>query len=209
MARLMFQFFSSGKRDELMLFDRMVLLLNLWDALLLGILYLTFQAFPLIFEKKHGFSTGETGMSFLGIGLGMVIAVCTEPFWNILFAREEIKYKGNPPPEIRLFMGQVGGVLVPIVPFGSGILFVFTSTFTYQVTAYRPIAASAMSSNSALRFTFAAAFPLFAGAMYNKLGTVAATGLLAGITALMAPLPFVLYRIGPKLRQSSRFAVKD
>lgn len=70
-----------------------------------------------------------------------------------------------------------------------GIIFVFTSTFTYQVTAYRPIAASAMASNSALRFTFAATFPLFAGTMYDKLGTVGATGLLAGITALMAPLP--------------------
>ncbi|KZP29647.1 MFS general substrate transporter [Athelia psychrophila] len=216
---------------QLMFFDRMVLILNLWDALLLGILYLTFQAFPIIFEQHHGFSTGETGMSFLGIGLGMIIAVATEPFWNILFAHEEKKYNGHPPPETRLYMGQVGGILVPIglvwlafttyarvpwivpiiasVPFGMGILFVFTSTFTYQVTAYRPIAASAMASNSALRFTFAAAFPLFAGSMYDKLGTVGATGLLAGITAIMAPLPFILYRIGPKLRQSSRFAVKD
>lgn len=66
-----------------MFFDRMVLFLNLWDALLLGILYLTFQAFPIIFEKHHGFSTAETGMSFLGIGLGMVIGISTEPLWNM------------------------------------------------------------------------------------------------------------------------------
>lgn len=73
--------------------------------------------------------------------------------------------------------------------FGAGMYFVFTSTFTYLVTAYRPIAASAMASNSALRSTFAAAFPLFAGAMYGRLGTVGATALLAGLTAVMAPLP--------------------
>jgi hypothetical protein len=82
--------------------------------------------------------------------------------------------------------------IVPIIasiPFGAGVLFVFTSVFTYLVTAYRPIAASAMASNSAMRSTFAAVFPLFAGPMYKRLGTVGATALLAGLTAIMAPLP--------------------
>lgn len=32
-------------------------------------------------------------------------------------------------------------------------------------------------------------FPLFAGQMYTKLGTVGATALLAGLTTLMIPLP--------------------
>lgn len=75
------------------------------------------------------------------------------------------------------------------IPFGAGIYFVFTSTFTYLVTAYRPIAASAMAANSALRSSFAAVFPLFANAMYRRLGTVGATALLAGLTTVMAPLP--------------------
>lgn len=82
--------------------------------------------------------------------------------------------------------------IVPIiasVPFGAGIYFVFTSTFTYTVTAYRPIAASAMAANSAMRSTFAAVFPLFSRAMYDRLGYVGATALLAGLTAVLAPLP--------------------
>lgn len=77
------------------------------------------------------------------------------------------------------------------IPFGTGIYFVFDSVFTYLVTAYRPIAASAMASNSFMRSTFAAVFPLFAHAMYRRLGTVGATALLAGLTTLMAPLPYV------------------
>jgi hypothetical protein len=48
-----------------------------------------------------------------------------------------------------------------------------------------------MAANSAMRSTFAAGFPLFAGAMYNTLGTVGATALLAGLTTIMAPLPYV------------------
>lgn len=84
--------------------------------------------------------------------------------------------------------------MVPIVsslPFGSGTFFIFTSVFTYLVTAYRPIAASAMAANSALRSSFAAAFPLFAHPMYVVLGAPGATALLAGIMTLMVPLPYV------------------
>lgn len=219
---------SCYKPFQLLLFDRMALLLDSWNALILGILYLAFQAFPIIFEDTHGFNTQNTGLAFIGIGLGMLSAISTQPLWNRLYARETAKYDGDPPPEMRLIMGQVGGILVPVglfwlafttypqvhwiapiiasVPFGSGIYFVFTSTFTYLVTAYRPIAASAMASNSALRSAFAAAFPLFAGAMYDRLGTVGATALLASLSTIMAPLPFIFYRIGARLRKNSRFA---
>ncbi|PPQ97319.1 hypothetical protein CVT26_006637 [Gymnopilus dilepis] len=213
---------------ELLLFDRMAFLLDLWSSMVLGILYLTFQAFPIIFMDVHGFNTQMTGMSFLGIGLGMLLAISTQPYWNSMYKRVSLQNNGKVPPETRLVMGQIGGVLVPFglfwlafttykgvpwiipiiasIPFGSGIYFVFTSTFTYLVTAYRPIAASAMASNSAMRSCLAAAFPLFAGQMYHRLGTVGATALLAGLMTILAPLPFVFRRIGARLRQKSRFA---
>ncbi|KAF9219406.1 MFS general substrate transporter [Gyrodon lividus] len=221
-------FVSCYRPFQLLLFDRMALLLDIWNSLILGILYLAFQAFPIIFEGVHHFNVQMTGLAFLGVGIGMFFAISTLPFWNRLFAREAVKFNGDPPPEVRLIMGQVGAVLAPIslfwlafttypqvhwiapviasIPFGSGVYFIFTSSFTYLVTAYRPIAASAMAGNSALRSAFAAAFPLFAGAMYDRLGTVGATALLAGLTTIMAPLPFIFYRIGAQLRMKSRFA---
>ncbi|KAI6104960.1 major facilitator superfamily domain-containing protein [Pisolithus croceorrhizus] len=214
---------SCYKPFQLLLFDRMALLLNTWNALLLGILYLAFQAFPIIFEDKHHFNLQMTGLSFLGLGIGMLLALSTLPLWNRLFEREAKKFDGTYPPEVRLIMGQVGGLfwlafttysgipwIVPIiasVPLGAGIFFSFMSTFMYLVTAYRPISASAMASNSALRCIFAAAFPLFAGPMYDRLGTVGATALLAGLTTLMAPLPFIFFCIGERLRKKSPFAV--
>jgi hypothetical protein len=75
------------------------------------------------------------------------------------------------------------------VPFSTGTYLVFTSSYTYLIVAYRPIAASTMASNSAMRATFAAVFPLFATQMYHSLGTVSATALLVCIATLMAPLP--------------------
>ncbi|KAF5364598.1 hypothetical protein D9758_005617 [Tetrapyrgos nigripes] len=243
---------------QLMIRDPMASLLNLWTSLVLGILYLAFQAFPVVFELGHGFSTQQTGMSFLGIGLGMLLALATQGYWNGVMKRETEKaekegLRGGAPPEARLYMGEVGGILIPLgllliavltppsipwplpiilgsVLFGAGVYFCFTSTFTYLVTAYRPIAASAMASNSAMRSTFAAVFPLFAGFLYggtsdggiseglkaknsgwgrigNGLGTVGATGLLAAVMALAAPLPFIFRRIGARLRARSKFAV--
>ncbi|KZT12708.1 MFS transporter [Laetiporus sulphureus 93-53] len=215
---------------KLLLFDRMALSLDVWNALILGILYLTFEAFPIIFENGFGFNYQETGMSFIGIGVGMCAALATQPLWNRFHRKKAQEHGGVLPPETRLIMGQVGAVLAPIalywlafttypsvpwiipiiasVPYGMATYYIYSSTFTYLVTAYRPIAASAMASNTALRCTFAAAFPLFAGAMYDRLGTVGATALLAGLTTVMMPLPFVYWKYGAELRAKSRFTVR-
>ncbi|THH29243.1 hypothetical protein EUX98_g4949 [Antrodiella citrinella] len=198
-------------------------------AILLGILYLAFQAFPIIFGEVHRFNTQEQGLSFLGLGIGMVIALATQPLWNRLYVRQAKENGGVRPPECNLIMGQWGAILVPVslywlafttykhipwivpmlasVPLGTGFFFCFTSIFTYLVTSYRPIAASAMAANTFMRATFAAAFPLFAGQMYGKLGTVGATALLAGLTTLTAPLPFIFYRIGARLRSKFHTAL--
>jgi len=194
--------------------------------LILGILYLAFQAFPIIFGR-HGFNQEFVGLSFLGIGVGMIVAGLSQPIWNRygtyhpLLIKEltsrcrlglkEIQEHGTIRPEFRLKMGQVGGVLIPVslfwiafttytsvhwivpiiasIPFGVGLHYSFTSTSAYLITAYRPIAASALASNSFVRSCFGSAFPLFTSAMYHKLGTVGATVLVGSLATLFAPLP--------------------
>ena len=73
-------------------------------ALIPGILYLTFQAFPIIFGRVHGFNVQMTGLSFIGIGIGMVLALCSQPLWDKLNARMMVKHNGSPPPEARLII---------------------------------------------------------------------------------------------------------
>ena len=79
--------------------------------------------------------------------------------------------------------------IIASILFGMSVFYSFNAVFTYLVVAYGPIAASAMASNTFVRGCFAAAFPLFTDAMYKKLGTVGATGLLGGLAALFTPLP--------------------
>jgi hypothetical protein len=54
---------------------------------LLGILYLFFGAFGLVFKNNHGFSLHEVGLSFLGIGIGMLIAMASTPLWRRNYSR--------------------------------------------------------------------------------------------------------------------------
>ncbi|KAH9172062.1 MFS general substrate transporter, partial [Lactarius sanguifluus] len=208
---------------QLLLFDPMALLINLWASFVLGLLFLTYEAFPIIFTEKHHFSMQMTGLTFIGPGVGVFIGLATTPYWNRLFAEKN----GEPPPEFRLLIGQVGAILVsgslfgmaftiyagmhwmgPIiasVPFGTGAYFVFTSSVSYLVVAYRPVAASALAGSTAMRSLFGAAFPLFTDQAYHRLSIVGATVLLASIATLLVPLPFVFYRIGARLRQQSKF----
>ncbi|CBQ72989.1 related to multidrug resistant protein [Sporisorium reilianum SRZ2] len=218
---------STTRPFELLVRQVMLLLLCLWSALLLGILYLFFVAFPIVFEE-HGFNLQEVGLSFLGIGIGMITAVLTMPFWARHYTRlVQTKGNGVAEPEFRLPVAMVGAVLLPIgmfwfafttyrsihwivpilgtVIFGIGISYIYTSVFTYTTHAYRPVAASAMAANSFCRSSWAAAFPLFAKAMYTGMTIQGASGFLAGLNVLMIPVPFVFYRYGKQIRAKSRY----
>jgi len=83
---------------------------------------------------------------------------------------------------------------------------VFTGVFTFLVDAYPLYAASALAANSFVRGTFAAATPLFGNQMYNALGYQWATSLLAFLTLVMTPFPFIFFYYGKRIRQGSRFA---
>ena len=49
---------------------------------LLGIVYLTFAVFSIIFGEVHHFSQEMIGLTYLGLGLGMVLATASQPIWN-------------------------------------------------------------------------------------------------------------------------------
>ncbi|RXK41008.1 hypothetical protein M231_01639 [Tremella mesenterica] len=200
----------------------MVLFLDLWSSIILGILYLSFGGINYIFRTQYGFTLEQTGLAFLGIGAGQVIAVFTQPYFNRHYKRVALANGGKAPPEARLIAGCYGAVLCPlglllmgltsfknvpwIIPilcssfFGWGMVYSFTSTFTYLVDAYRPVAASALASNSFMRSAFAAGFPLFGEQLYERLGAVGGTCLLGGLMCLTIPLPFIFHRLGARIR---------
>lgn len=132
----------------------MCLLLSLLSAVLLGIIYLFFGAFDLVFGNVYGFNLWQTGLSFLGLSIGMVIGSLTStPLWGHVYDGLVRRNGGTPEPEFRLVSTIAGALLAPIglfwfawtcfpwvhwiLPiigsgiFGCGVLWTFSGIFTF------------------------------------------------------------------------------
>ena len=110
---------------QLLFLEPMSLYLCLYSSLLVGVLYLFFGAFPLVFRTNHGFNLWQTCLTFLGLCIGIAIRALTNPFWFKNNLRLVTKFHvenpskvgekpGNPDPELRLLPTIAGSVLVPI-----------------------------------------------------------------------------------------------
>ncbi|GAB0136145.1 hypothetical protein EsDP_00004457 [Epichloe bromicola] len=117
---------------QLLFFEPMCLNLCLFSAILLGILYLFFGAFPLVFGTNHGFNAWQVGMSFTGILAGMILGTMTDPLWHRIRSRlvakleAETGVQGASEPEFRLPPAIMGSFLVP-----AGIFMFGWSTFPW------------------------------------------------------------------------------
>ncbi|KAK8196736.1 GTPase-activating protein, partial [Zalaria obscura] len=195
--------------------EPMVFLLNLYIALIYGILYIWFESFVIVFVEIYGFNLGQEGLAFLGILVG---ALLTIPFFfYYLKTRLEPQFNenGELKPEKRLPAACVGGFFIPICLFwfgwsarpdihwimpivGSGFFAVgtfllFNSVLNYLPDAYPEYAASVLAGNDFMRSMFGAGFPLFASAMFRNLGVDWASSTLAFLSIAFIPIPFALY----------------
>lgn len=190
-----------------------------WDvyiAIVYGVLYLCFVAYPIVFTDLRGWSYGISGLAFCGIGCGTLICIASEPlFRRMINAHKKDPETGEVPPEamvsvvciaaISLAVGQIWFAwtctpnvhwIVPIIagiPFGFGNCGVFIYSNNYLVHSYSIYAASALAGNAVLRSIMGACLPLAGPAMYAALGPHWAGTLLGLLEALCVPIPFVFY----------------
>jgi hypothetical protein len=95
--------------------EPIVTLLAVYMALLYGSLYATFIIFPIVFQLGRKWSPGFSGLSFLGLGVGVLIGVLSAPIHNRVYNRMASRMPdGKAPPEARLVPAMFGSVLVPI-----------------------------------------------------------------------------------------------
>lgn len=105
----------------LLTLEPMCLNLCIFSALLLGVLYLWFGAFNLVFENNHGFEQWQVGLTYIGIFIGLLMAIASGGlYWDRNYARllESHEKEGGEPggsePEYRLPPAIAGAFLVPI-----------------------------------------------------------------------------------------------
>ncbi|KAK0104487.1 hypothetical protein ONS95_004776 [Cadophora gregata] len=211
--------------------EPILFLLNLYIALIYGLLYIWFESFVIVFTGIYGFNLGLEGLSFVGILVGGFVVV--GPFFAYLYYIQEPQFNenGELKPEKRLPPAFVGAFCIPICMFmfgwtarqsvhwivpiiGSsfftiGAFLLFNSVLNYLGDAYPEYAASVLAGNDFFRSSFGAGFPLFAGAMYKKLGVAWASSLLGFLSIAFIPIPFVLYFYGERIRKASKRARHD
>ncbi|KAI1104933.1 MFS general substrate transporter [Jackrogersella minutella] len=219
-------------RPWILLFrEPIVFLLSLYMAIIYGTLYMLFAAFPIVYQENRGWSAGIGGLAFLGILVGMLIAIAYTFYDNGRYIRVQAQHGGFAPPEARLLPTMIGSIFIPIglfwfawtnypeihwmasitagVPFGFGMVLVFLSVMNYLVDAYTIFAASVLAANSVLRSLFGAAFPLFTTYMYKNLGIHWASSIPAFLALGCVPFPFLFYKYGAAIRERCKYAAQS
>lgn len=225
-------FKTSLSRPWILLFrEPIVFLISIYMAIIYGTLYMLFGAFPIVYQQNRGWSPGIGGLAFIGVAVGMLIAVAYSIWDNKRYAKLSDEYKGFAPPESRLPPTMLGGIAVPIglfwfawtnspsihwvvsilagVPFGFGMVLIFLGMMNYLIDAYTIFAASVLAANAVLRSLFGAAFPLFTTQMYHNLGIHWASTVPAFLALACVPMPFLFYKFGPAIREKCKFAAQS
>ncbi|KAH8705264.1 putative MFS multidrug transporter [Talaromyces proteolyticus] len=213
---------------QMLILEPILLLITIYLALIYGILYLTFEAYPISFQEvRHWTHAGVAALPFLSILVGVFIGGAIIIFVTKTRFARKMKKHGRVVPEERLPPMIIGSILLPIglfwfgwtsnenitwvpqvlagVPIGAGILVIFMQGLNYIIDVYLMFANSAIAANTLVRSALGGAFPLFATQMYTKLGVDWASSLLGFLTLAMVPIPILFYIYGAKLRSMSRF----
>ncbi|GAA5843295.1 hypothetical protein JCM5353_005268 [Sporobolomyces roseus] len=230
LARVKAEVYRLFAMPFVLLFTEIIIaLLTAYMSMVYGLIYLLFEAYPIIFSDIHHLTPGYASLPFLSTFVGAILSVPLTLWFQKRYVLATKRNSGIPTPEMRLPPSQLGGILIVvaflwlgwsgayrsvpwIVPTLSGIVqgigsvLIFRSLQTYLIDAYERFAASAMASNVVSRSLAGAIFPLFAQAMFRKLGVGVACTVLAAAMAVLVPVPFVFERYGVELRRKSNFA---
>ncbi|CCE30954.1 probable mfs-multidrug-resistance transporter [Claviceps purpurea 20.1] len=222
-------------RPWILLFkEPIVFMTSIYLAIIYGVLYMCFAAFPIVFQAPYpqgwGWGLGAGGLSFVGIMIGVMIAIFGTIVDNARYARTAAKHGGVAPPESRLPPAILGAVLLPVglfwfawtngtnihwaVPmtgsgvFGAGLVLVFLPLTNYLVDSYVIYAASVLAASAVVRSLFGAVFPLFTGYMYRDLGLHWASSVPAFLSLACLPFPLLFYKYGERIRSKCHYSAE-
>jgi hypothetical protein len=118
---------------HLLITEPVVFFFSLWVAFSWAVLYLTFGAIPLVFERSHGFSLQETSAVFTAMCIGATLSTVLSIYQDRILARylaSSGKNMQNPGrirrsidlscPEGRLYFACIESALLPIGLFWFG-----------------------------------------------------------------------------------------
>lgn len=201
-----------------------VSLLAMYMAVVYGMLYLFFTTIPAVFEHQYGFSTGISGLAYIGIGVGFFVGLISIALTN---DRTMLKLKkrngGKFEPEMRLPMMIFYAAFCPIsffwygwtvekdvhwivpiigtMPFSFGMMGLYLPIQTYVIDCYPNYAASGNAILTASRSLVGALLPLAGPKLFATLGYGWGNSLLGFLSLAFVPVPIIFSRYGKTIRE--------
>lgn len=218
---------------EISIFEPVVLLIDLYIALVYSILYIWFEGFPIAYMGTYNFTLITMGATFVSVAVGVTVGAFifvpytykwyTVPKINNVQTHPEVflpvmiigaifmpagvlVFGWTVNPNLHWFGSLVGGAL-----FGVGAFIVFQSSFLYLADSFPDYLASVFAGNDLFRSVIASVFPLFGPALFNNLAidnypVAWGSSVLGFISIGMIAIPVLFYLNGPKLRARSKYA---
>lgn len=223
---------TSMKRPLVIFIQPIVLTMSAYQALIFGTTYAIFTNMQEIFSNMpYFFNSEQVGLLYLGPGFGFLVAVWfLVPKIDTVFNSLTEKNNGKPMPEFRLPLANIGGILLPISLFwfawaieyrlhwaiciaatffyGLGQVLIFNTVQNYYIDSFSKYAASAIAGGSVFRSLIGGVVPLFAPAMFGKLGYGWGISVFAFLSILIAPSPVIFYYYGQRLREKYPLRLK-
>ena len=213
--------------------EPIIILITLYLTVVYIILFTFLDGYTYIFAETYGFSEGITGLSFIGIAIGLCGASLLVPLiyrWGKRdLARIQEQGGHRLPPEFRLWFAMLGAPAVPIsmfwmgwttypsispwsplvasVLFGYGILCIFISSYQYIIDSYESYSASALASVTLIRYVAAGGMVEVGIPMYKNLGVHWTLTILGALSLLLVPVPYLFFIYGVKVRGWSKYAI--
>ncbi|KAF3350470.1 Carboxypeptidase Y inhibitor [Verticillium dahliae VDG2] len=196
----------------MMVREPIVLWTALYLALVYSILYLFFQAYPVIFQGVYDLSPGMIGLGYLPILAGILLALAGVFLYDAQLAQYQARGSRWAVTLGLFWLGWSStGTIHPALPllsglpFGAGYMLIFVAMVNHLSDAYRDFSASAHSAASTTRSLAAAFLPVAAAPMYAALGVPWACSLLGFAALALSAVPLIFVRFDAAIRRRSPF----
>ncbi|KAF4956243.1 hypothetical protein FSARC_11642 [Fusarium sarcochroum] len=227
----------SMTRPFLMMTEPIILAMTLYITVLYIILFTFLVGWPYVFEKTYEINQGLCNTIFVAMFIGMQFIYLLVPFIYRKTAHAikvvespELSKRLKFSPELRLWYAMLGtsmaipaslfwmgwtsspdiSIWSPIIAsslFGFGTTGVFIYTYLYIIDSYEAYSASALTFASLVRYIATGGMTIVSIPFYENMGTNYTLTIMACLSLVLVPIPYILHKYGHRLREKSKYAV--
>ncbi|KAJ3544264.1 hypothetical protein NM208_g3146 [Fusarium decemcellulare] len=188
---------------KLLIGTPMVTFIALYIGIAFGILNLLIATFSFVYVENYGFSEGESGLSFLPAGLGMMVGVPEVKLvpWlavptGLMLSVGLFIYGWTVQYQVHWIVPMVG-----VAVLSTGMMGVTTCVQNYLIDSYPRYASSGSAAITLFRSLIGGLLPLSGLRLYDALDWGWGNSLLGFIALGLVPIPVLFYYFGEKIRK--------